>query len=120
MSNEIIKVLDELCARFGIAIDWTSENIMPKLEILTQKLVNYEYCTSIMWLIFGIVLIIVGIGLVIGDVRFDWEGMGIVLGGLIIICGVVVVMFQIMDIIACNTFPEKVILDYLKPYLKIK
>lgn len=118
MSSEIIKVLDELCARFGIAIDWTSENVMPQLEIIAKKLVNYEYFTSIAWLIFGIVLIIVGIGLVIADVRFDWDGFGIIVGGLMVICGMIISVYQIMDIIACRTFPEKVILDYLKTYLK--
>lgn len=29
MSENIIKVLDELGKRFGIAIDWSSENVTP-------------------------------------------------------------------------------------------
>lgn len=118
MSSEIIRVLDELCARFGIAIDWSQENIMPQLETLSQKLVRYEYATSKMWLIFGLILIAIGIGLINMDCRFDADGLLATFGVITIVIGAVIVMWQITDIIACNTFPEKVVLDYLKGYLK--
>lgn len=118
MSSEIIKVLDELCARFGIAIDWSQENIIPQLETLAQKLVRYECATSKMWLVFGLILIAIGIGLIIMDCHFDADGLMATFGVIAIVIGVVIVMFQITDIIACNTFPEKVVLDYLKVYLK--
>ena len=32
MSNEIIKVLDALSDKLGIAVDWTSENVLPYLQ----------------------------------------------------------------------------------------
>ena len=118
MSSEIIKILDELCARFGIAIDWSSENVIPQLKILSEKLVQYELKTSIMWLVFGVVLIIIGISFIVFDSCVDLEGLGICIGMIAIITGIVVVLFQITDIIACNTFPEKIIIDHLRPYLK--
>lgn len=118
MSNEIIKVLDELCARFGIAINWSSENVIPQLKILTEKLVQYELKTSIMWLVFGVVLIIIGISFIVFDLCVDLDGFGICIGMIAIITGIVVVLFQITDIIACNTFPEKIIIDHLRTYLK--
>lgn len=31
MSDEIIKILDDLGQRFGVVIDWSSENVMPYL-----------------------------------------------------------------------------------------
>ena len=43
MSDEIIKVIDELGKRFGIVIDWSSENVLPyilnevKLKTSNQK-----------------------------------------------------------------------------------
>ena len=37
MSNEVIKVLDAFSQKFGIAINWTSENIMPYLQQLGEK-----------------------------------------------------------------------------------
>ena len=30
ISNEIIKVLDALCDKFGVAVDWSSNNIESK------------------------------------------------------------------------------------------
>ena len=34
MSEEVIKILDNLGEKFGVAIDWTSENIAPYLTKL--------------------------------------------------------------------------------------
>lgn len=42
MSDEIIKVLDDLSRRLGIAVDWTSSNALPYLQQLAQKYVNYK------------------------------------------------------------------------------
>ena len=36
MSDEIIKLLDDLGQRFGIAIDWSSENMMPYIPIFVR------------------------------------------------------------------------------------
>ena len=36
-SQEIINVLDYLCNKFGIAIDWTSENVIPYIEELCER-----------------------------------------------------------------------------------
>ena len=55
MSNEIIKVLDGLSERLGIAIDWSSQNLIPcDIEgfcinedgnlILMDECGNYAYC----------------------------------------------------------------------------
>lgn len=41
MANEIIKVLDDLAKRFGLAIDWTAENVWPYIEQLGQRFVTY-------------------------------------------------------------------------------
>ena len=54
VSDQIIKVLDNLCEKFGLAIDWSSKNIQPYLEELMAKAVNYKIAMSIMWLISGI------------------------------------------------------------------
>lgn len=118
MSSEVIKILDELCARFGIAIDWTSENVIPQLEIIAEKLVKYEYATSIMWLVLGAILIAIGVALIIADIMLDWVGGGCAIGSCMIAIGLIITICQITDIIACNTFPEKVLMDYLKNYMK--
>lgn len=48
MSDEIIKVLDALAEKFGIAVDWTRQNIQPYIEDLCHRIVGYELTTSIM------------------------------------------------------------------------
>lgn len=47
VSSEIIAVLDDLCRRFGVAVDWSQENIMPYLEDLFARFISYEVVTSI-------------------------------------------------------------------------
>lgn len=41
MSNEVIKVLDHICDKFGIAIDWSSSNVMPYLQDLMVPIPVY-------------------------------------------------------------------------------
>ena len=62
VSEQIISVLDALCEKFGIAINWTEENVIPYVEVLCRKLITYEIITSIAWLVFAILMTI---GLVI-------------------------------------------------------
>lgn len=61
MSEEIIKVLDNLAQKFGIAIDWTSQNVMPYLQELMSRFIKYKIATDIIWIVVGIVMLIVSI-----------------------------------------------------------
>lgn len=47
ISDEIIKVLEYLCTRIGLTIDWTSSNVLPYIEQLCGKFVKWEIGTSI-------------------------------------------------------------------------
>ena len=38
VSNQIIEVLNEICNKFGLTIDWTSKNVYPYLQELMGKL----------------------------------------------------------------------------------
>ena len=51
MTDEIIKLLDELAKRFGIVIDWTSENVMPYLEDLFNRFITYNIVVDVVWII---------------------------------------------------------------------
>ena len=61
MSEEIIKILDALTNKFGIVIDWTSENIIPYMQQLFEKYINYEIATSVGALIFAVILFVCAI-----------------------------------------------------------
>jgi hypothetical protein len=60
MSEEIIKVLDELGKRFGIALDWSNQNIMPYLQELMRRFICYRNVTACIWTIISIAMTITG------------------------------------------------------------
>lgn len=59
MSEEIIKVLDNLAQRFGIAIDWTNQNVMPYIQELMERFIVYKNAQAIMWIIISIIALII-------------------------------------------------------------
>lgn len=129
VSEQIIQVIDALCEKFGIVINWTSENVIPYLEVLCGKLVTYEIGTSVAWMA---IMILLSIGSIVATKKFaptfkegiknqgSWD-MGWTVGAVFAIIGlvilnlatIIVVGTQIMDIIKCTTFPEMYIFEYI-------
>ena len=64
MSEEIIKILDELGKRFGIVIDWSNQNIIPYLQELLKRFICYRNITACVWIILSIAMTIGGIVMV--------------------------------------------------------
>lgn len=59
VSEQIIQVLDNLGEKFGLAIDWSPENILPYANELMNKAVSYE-----LWIhITALTLIVIGMTL---------------------------------------------------------
>lgn len=65
MSEEIIKVLDDLGKRLGIAIDWSNQNIIPYLQDLMSRFVTLQNSKAITWIILCLIGFIIGIILII-------------------------------------------------------
>lgn len=59
-SDEIIKVIDELCNKFGVVIDWTGDNVLPYLEQVFERLVRYEITMNIIYSVICMVFIVSG------------------------------------------------------------
>ena len=112
MSTEIIKILDAICDKFGIAINWTLQNTMPYLEQMGEHIINYELYSSILYILIAILSIIVTIG--IHKTYRDIDGLGIPV--IIYIIATIVICKQFFDIVTVNTFPEKTILDFITIY----
>lgn len=132
VSEQIIQVIDVLCEKFGIIVDWTSENVIPYVETLFRKLVIYEISTSVAWMVF---MTLMSIGSIVVTKRFypifknglelekerhsydcGWEiGTTFAIIGLVVInlTTICVLATQIMDIIKCVTFPEMYIFEYI-------
>ena len=114
-SSQFIEVFDYLCKKFGIAIDWSSENVLPYIQSICEKYIKWEISTSIVWLIIGIILIIIGILFIMVDAKNDWDLVGpTVIGVFFLIVGCPILFIQIFDIIKCNVFPELQIIEYIK------
>lgn len=124
VSDQIIKVLDNLCEKFGLAIDWSSKNVQPYLKELMMKCVNYTFAIDVMSLCVAILLVIVGIIMLnvgkkerknyCSDMAFTLTLFSTIAFGV----AVVICIITIPEMIACKTFPEKVILDMVRPYLR--
>ena len=121
VSSEIIEVLDYLGEKFGIAIDWTSNNVLPYLQALVDKFIKWEISTSILWIAIAAFIIVMTITLNnlkgFREINEETYGMLWVPAGLLILGFFVVICVQIFDIIECNIFPEKVLYDFIKTML---
>lgn len=59
-NSQFIEVLDALCEKFGIVIDWTSQNVMPYLTDLATRFISYEIWTSAAWIvILGVAFVVI-------------------------------------------------------------
>lgn len=131
MSEEIIKVLDDLGDRFGIAIDWTSENVLPYLQNLMDRFITYNIAMNILYIAVCAIIIV---GAIIGipkisrygkekvkeDHFSDWDSGAFVINlllGIASILSTIFLLISISDIIRCVTIPEVVIFNYLQQFI---
>ena len=121
VSSEIIEVLDYLGEKFGIAIDWTSNNVLPYLQTLVDKFIKWEISTSIVWIVIAAFVIM---GMIVlmnlkGFREINEETYGMLWGSIIvlIIVSFIVICIQIFDIVECSAFPEKALYDFIKVML---
>lgn len=127
MADEIIKVLNELTEKFGLSIDWTDENVVLYIEELCDKFVKYEVATSVVWLILGIIFLFVGIWGIkktkycynrYQENKYSYWDLGTIFVGVVtgnvLLIGIIVIICQVLDIVTCSTFPEKMIIEEIK------
>lgn len=126
MSTEMIKVMDELCKKFGVAVDWTSENVLPYAQELMEKYIRYAIAYNIaqivFFLMFASVLGIAFIKMLPKANETYWDCnfhniMTIMLGFALLTASIIFLNTLCENgriLIECWTFPEKVIFDYLK------
>ena len=121
VSSEIIEVLDYLGEKFGIAIDWTSKNVLPYLQALVDKFIKWEISTSIVWIIIAVFVMVGMIVLInlkgVREINEETDGMLWIPIIALIIVSFMVICIQIFDIVECNVFPEKALYDFIKVML---
>lgn len=123
VSDQIIAVLNALCEKFGIVIDWTATNILPYIQNLGSRIVTYEMATSIAWLIGATIFYALILFVVFYVFKHDESGEGFFVGMVIAIFGTILYIpilgKQIGDIIKCCTIPETIIIHYVKELMEV-
>ncbi len=130
MSTEIIKVLDAICDKFGLAIDWTSQNVMPYVEQLCEHIVQYELVSSTIYTVLSLVILVVGTVFCIRMFKkifksslCDIDKVG-AYGCTIVLLLIIYLIFfktltiQFEDAITAFTFPEKTIIEFISQYIQ--
>lgn len=133
VSEQIINVLDALCEKFGMAIDWTAANVLPYVQDLCGRIITYSIATDIA----TIILIIIGFLISLFTFKFcfkkynecdrwdneDWEIGSIVSGIIMCVLGVtsiIVIPMAIMEIIQACTIPELTIIQMIEDLIETK
>lgn len=123
MSEEIIKVLDNLGQKFGIAIDWTSQNVMPYLQGLMNRFINLQNAKAIIWIVILSILVIATIILMIIGIKLGKKEKDGEITFFAVFIGIVVLTFLVIPLL-CNIFglmqniytPELTLLEYITNY----
>ena len=138
ISEQIIKVLDAVCDKFGIAIDWTSNNVIPYIQQLGNKIITYDICISIVWLVIGCVIPLTVAILIkkflnkkkleakerMNDYYYTdgsldegaWCCYAMII--VLIIIAIILTTSNIESIIQDIVFPEKTIIEFITQYAK--
>lgn len=130
-SNELITVLDYLAQKLGIAVDWTSDNVMPYLKDLCDRFIEYEIFNSFMtigaWAAFLLFFVCWLIPThIIAKNRLDWDWDHITcwvagvawVGFVICLIGTIAsAIYEGFHIVECWKMPEKVIIEYVQNLL---
>lgn len=136
MGNEVIKVLNHLGDQFGVAIDWSSANVMPYLNDLMSRMIKYGIYINIYHIIYAIfitaVFIIVAIVLYkiackmilrseeneehINSAKILSTAFAISLVTTVIVALIEIGNIKdcIADIIELNTVPEKYVIEIIQ------
>jgi hypothetical protein len=127
VSEQIINVLDNLCQKFGMAVNWSNDNVVPYLTELCSRICAYEIVTSIFWIIISILLLV-------GNIvyfKHSWKGpidwdeyyttlkqinaiVSIILLVATIIISFIVITTQSLDIIKAICIPELTIIEKIQ------
>ena len=116
-SSQFIEVIDALCEKFGIAIDWTSQNVVPYLTDLAARIITYEIWTSAAWIVIAAILFLIAWKMTKRDCKadtFDDEWfLGLFVRILIGVFCFITIVFQVFDIIEAVALPEKTLYDFI-------
>lgn len=117
--DEVIKILDDLSKRFRVAIDWSSQNIMPYLKDLMDRYVKYNIGANAMVLCLGIISAFIVFVIIKKVKETDYLEEPIVT--ITSVCIILLSIFSIVSVPTCIiniirdiTIPEKLFFDLIR------
>jgi glucan phosphoethanolaminetransferase (alkaline phosphatase superfamily) len=115
IADEIIKILDYLGEKFGMMIDYTTENVIPEVTKLCEKYIAWQISTSIAWIVIAVLVFLISLIVAIKVSKQDWsDGFEWICLICIGVVAMIIIGKQTFDIIEAITFPEKSIYDYIQ------
>ena len=142
VSQQIIEVLNALSEKVGVAIDWTTENILPQLKVVCEHFIHYKLITTGIGVGIATLSIIVSIIATLyilsqynsfirtgqQNLFFKIDNLNIcrvrdtticifAIASISLAIGIGYLFYGIPILIQCAVCPELVILDYLKDML---
>ena len=127
MADEIIKVIDALSQKFGVVIDWSSQNVTPYIQNLMERFIKYQNIKAIMWIIISLIFIIVPSIVMVKTIKWykkgnynDYDDESVPYFIVNTICPILILVFFI--VMMANIFgiaknicaPELTILEYIQ------
>ena len=115
-ASALIEILELIAEKFGMTVDWTGENVLPYLQSLGEKIVAYERNIALLWIfVGGIVAVLAVILFIVGCVQ-NWDGVQTIILIIGMIAAAIIIIANMYTVIGCDTFPEKIILDYISSF----
>ena len=130
VNNQVIEVLEYICKKFGMAIDWTSDNVLPYVKDLIGRIAQYEFYSSIILACAGFMVFIACVvvlcktmkrwrkdikeGEFIDEYIFIPSAIGMIVAGMGIIMSLVLTCVEIEDVIEAKCLPEVAAIKYIQ------
>lgn len=127
VADQIIQVINDLCQKFGIVMDWSAENLVPVAEHLGSRIVEWNIAEAIFCIILCGIFFIAGIVSAISGFKLMYSKdyynddlcFALILIGILAATGFGVgLSYNIYDLIKCLTFPELKILEYIQSFMQ--
>jgi hypothetical protein len=140
-SEQFKEVVEVICDKIGIAIDWTQDNVIPYIMEVCKRYVTLNIIEEALFVLFGVILVIVGTILTVSlskDAKRVYENdedgfwfetycgsiepnlvgfFGIIGAGIALIVGIVCVPCGVSELLKWIFIPEFQIIEEITSYL---
>lgn len=129
VADQIIQVIEYLGQKLGIAIDWSTENILPLAQTLMERIARWCVAQNVFYTVLSFVGLVVGIIIFLISARklpqldIDDEcgeilcTVGVILFGAMSIAGVIGLCVNTYHLVQAICFPELAVFEYIQSFI---